>query len=704
MRMPYHPPPCIVVPVYNAVNETVACLHAVIRETSPPYRILVLDDASPDPDVPSALSSLAERFPILELFRNEHNLGFAANVNQGIALAQGDVVLLNSDTVVSRNWLDKLVACAYSRVDAATVTPLSNAAGAFSTPINNCINELPAGLDVNAMARVVSRVANATPVEAPTGNGFCLYIRRDAIERIGVLDANAFPYVGEENDFGQRAIAARLVNLVDSSCYVYHKRSASFGGEETKAKKLAVARTEIDRRYPTYRKQVRVFLRSRELASCRTRLGSLLGEISFPVARGGGAGPDVRPRLLSVVHDGGGGLVYTNMDLMHALAGTFETFVLRCGMDNWKLTRVEDGGVIAEWKFGTRWRSFESTDVPRRMALRSITEVLEIDLVHIRTLICTGPEILSSIRGGRAAILVSFHDFNAICPTTHLVDDAGRYCAGHCTPGEGDCPVSPKWFGDVQSLKHSGVYNWRIRMAANLPLADAFVTTSEGAKRLLVEHFGVLSHRQFSVIEHGRDRDEVSDVAVPPGTPLRVVVLGAVNLHKGALLLKSILELNSRRGGGVEFHVVGETPRRFRHRCTGVTWHGGYERNELIGVLRGISPSYALMCSIWPETYSHTLTEAWMAGLPVVASDIGATAERIRNHGGGCLVDPETPELWLEKLGELGNVERWQAMRNEVRGIVFRSTGEMAREYEELYREVLGRMEIDGAVAGVGQR
>ena len=137
MRIPYHPPPCIVVPVYNAVNETVACLHAVIRETRPPYRILVLDDASPDPDVPSALSSLAERFPILELFRNERNLGFAANVNQGIALAQGDVVLLNSDTVVSRNWLDKLIACAYSRVDAATVTPLSNAAGAFSTPINN---------------------------------------------------------------------------------------------------------------------------------------------------------------------------------------------------------------------------------------------------------------------------------------------------------------------------------------------------------------------------------------------------------------------------------------------------------------------------------------------------------------------------------------------------------------------------------------
>ena len=704
MRMPYHPPPCIIVPVYNAVNETVACLHAVVRETRPPYRILVLDDASPDPEVARALGSLAEQYPILELFGNERNLGFAANVNQGIALAQGDVVLLNSDTVVSRDWLDKLVACAYSRNNVATVTPLSNAAGAFSTPENNCINELPVGMDVNAVARVVARSSAETPVVAPTGNGFCLYIRRDAIERIGVLDANAFPYIGEENDFSQRAIDASLVNLVDSSCYVYHKRSASFGGEAGRAGKLAIARTEIDRRYPSYKQQVRSFLRSRELWSCRTRLRSLLETASCPLAGNGGTRPHLRPRILSVVHDGGGGLVHTNLDLMHALLGSFETYVLRCGMDNWRLTRVENGAAIGEWKFGTRWRSFECTDGPRRMALRSITEVLDIDLVHFRTLICMGPEILSSIKGGRAAIVLSCHDFNTICPTTHLVDDAGVYCAGHCTPGKGDCPVPLKWFDDVRSLKHSGVYDWRVRMAANLPLADAFVTTSEGTKRLLVQHFGVLSRRHFAVIEHGRDRVNAADVAAPPGTPLRVVVLGAVTLHKGALLLKSMFEMNARRGGGVEFHVVGEAPKRFRQRYKEVTWHGAYKRDELTEVLRGISGSYALMCSIWPETYSHTLTEAWMAGLPVVASDLGATAERIRRHGGGRLVDPEAPALWLETLEELGEVETWQSMRREVRDIVFRGTGEMGRDYEELYRGVLGRMHENGVNTEVARQ
>lgn len=123
----------------------------------------------------------------------------------------------------------------------------------------------------------------------------------------------------------------------------------------------------------------------------------------------------------------------------------------------------------------------------------------------------------------------------------------------------------------------------------------------------------------------------------------------------------------------------------------GVTWHGAYKREELTPLLAGISPSYAVLCSIWPETYSHTLTEAWMMGLPVIASNLGATAERIRRHGGGFLVDPESPDAWLEALEEVRDLETWCRMRADVRRIVFRSTAEMGREYERLYCQLLDR-------------
>ena len=680
---PFVPPPCIIVPVYNATKETETCLRAIIRETLPPYRVLVLDDASPDATVAPMLRALAEEYPMLELHWHERNLGFAANVNHGMTLAEGDVVLLNSDTVVSRAWLDKLVACAYSRPNVATVTPVSNAAGAFSVPENNCINVLPDGMSVNAVAEEVARVSAPLPVEAPTGNGFCLYIRRDALDRLGLFDAKAFPHVSEENDFGQRAVAAGLLNLVDTSCYVYHVRSASFGDAGVKAKKLATARAVLDQHYPDYKRQVGIFLQAPELKACRARLREVLSVQKTPRLR-------ERPRILSIIHAGGGGSVHTNRDLMRVLLESFDTYELCCDLDEWKLLKLDCDQTVAEWRFGTSWRSLETPDVPRRTALRSLTKVLDIDLVHVRTLIGTGPEIFANLARTGAPLVFSFHDFATICPTIQLIDEKARFCGGHCTHGKGNCRVSKRWFGDVHNLKHQNVYRWRERMAANLPLADAFVTTAESAKRLLIRHFPALENRHFPVIEHGRDREGYTDISVPPGSPLKVVTLGGLGLAKGVPLLEAMFKANAQSGGEVEFHLLGDTPGYFQTNFPYVVCHGSYDRKALPHHLRRIAPSYALICSIWPETYCHTLTEAWMSGLPVLASDIGVLAERIKRHGGGRLINPQRPDLWLEALRELRDPMAWRSLHDQVQTLRFPSVKDMTEKYADLYRELLG--------------
>ena len=681
---PYSPPPCIIVPVYNAPEETEACLRSIVRETYLPYRVLVLDDASSDPLVSPMLRDLAEEFPILETHRHDDNLGFAANVNFGMRLAEGDVVLLNSDTVVSTGWLDRMVACAYSRTDVATVTAVSNAAGAFSAPENNRVNRLPDGMSVNAMAEEAARVAAPLPVVAPTGNGFCLYVRRDALVRLGLFDADAFPHVAEENDFGQRAILAGMVNLVDSSCYIYHARSASFGSDEAKSRKLVGARARIDRRYPDYKRQVAVFLRTPELGAFRSRLRSALNRRSSPRVH-------ERPRILSVVHNGGGGMVHTNKDLMKALLASFDTYELRCGLNDWQLARMDDDRTIAEWQFGTSWSSVGAPDVPRRMALRSVVKVLEFDLVHVRTLIATGPEILTNLARTGVPVVVSFHDFATVCPTIQLVDENLRFCGGHCTPSRGECRVALNWFSDVRNLKHQGVYRWRERMAANLPLADAFVTSSDNTREVLIEHFPVLGKRRFDVIEHGRDRADHKDAAVPPGSPLKVVAFGALSIPKGIRLMEAMFEAAARSKRDLEFHLLGELPGYHKVDFPCVLYHGPYERGALPRHLQEISPSYALICPIWPETYCHTLTEAWLSGLPVLASDIGVVAERVKRHGGGRLVEPHRPELWLEALDELRCKKTWHSLHDQVSAIGIRGVSDMAREYEELYRSMLYR-------------
>jgi glycosyltransferase involved in cell wall biosynthesis len=62
---------------------------------------------------------------------------------------------------------------------------------------------------------------------------------------------------------------------------------------------------------------------------------------------------------------------------------------------------------------------------------------------------------------------------------------------------------------------------------------------------------------------------------------------------------------------------------------------GPYEAHEAVALIRRQQASLAWLPSIWPETWCYTLTEAWQAGLDVLAFDIGAPAERIRRTGRG---------------------------------------------------------------------
>ena len=173
----------------------------------------------------------------VSVLRNERNRGFTATANRGIAEAgRADVVLLNADTEVGPNWLTGLRRAAASADDVATVTAVSDNAGAFSVPELERENAMPAAGRSSETARALWHDAGRAYPALPTGNGFCMYIRRAVIDAVGALDEAAFPQgYGEENDFCQRASARGLRHLIAGNVYVRHARSASFGHERRAA-------------------------------------------------------------------------------------------------------------------------------------------------------------------------------------------------------------------------------------------------------------------------------------------------------------------------------------------------------------------------------------------------------------------------------------------------------------------------------------
>jgi glycosyltransferase involved in cell wall biosynthesis len=295
-------------------------------------------------------------------------------------------------------------------------------------------------------------------------------------------------------------------------------------------------------------------------------------------------------------------------------------------------------------------------------------------------------------------MVLSFHDHYFICPTIHLLDQDGRYCAGECTPGPGVCPTVRA--GTLPVLKHSFVYQWREDVDAVLRNVDAFSAPSEYTRDIHRRFLAAARRRRFDLIEHGRDLSQHRGLAVAPqpGGRVRILVPGNLDRHKGAALLEAICRLD--RGQRLELHFLGDVPASHRH--LGVI-HGTYERDQFADRVREIRPAFIGVFSSTGESYSFAVTEAWGAGVPVLATDLGAQAQRVRTHGGGFVISSDDPAAALDQVlaaaDDSAGYAR-EAARADAQGLP--GVADMVARYAELYRDVLTRRRTLPALEGIG--
>ncbi|HKP65462.1 MAG TPA: glycosyltransferase family 2 protein, partial [Casimicrobiaceae bacterium] len=224
----------IVVPIYNAPDDVRRCVDSVIARTPEPHRLILIDDGSTDDGVREVLTEIEQRaddhFVIL---RNERNFGFTATANRGMSQSSADVVLLNSDTIVTDGWLSALIRCAASDAMIATVTPFSNNAEICSFPTFCEDNRWSLDADTTIVARALAEAAVPSCPDLPTGVGFCMFIRRKAIDALGMFDMAFGAGYGEENDFCLRAVRAGYRNVLADDAYVRHTGGRSFEGRKS---------------------------------------------------------------------------------------------------------------------------------------------------------------------------------------------------------------------------------------------------------------------------------------------------------------------------------------------------------------------------------------------------------------------------------------------------------------------------------------
>ena len=246
----------IVIPIFNSPQLVKRCIESVLRWTRGPAHLILIDDASPDPAVAPMLDAYRGHAGI-QIHRNAQNLGYTRSTNLGIELAgAADVVMLNSDTQVGPRWLDALRQVAYADAAIGTVTAVSDNAGAFSVPELEQSCPIPSRWTLPMAQRALLQNAGGCLPELPTGNGFCMFVKRAMLDRVGVLDAVAFPSgYGEENDLCQRGEQVGLRHVIAGNVLVHHERSASFG-DARRAALGAQGMQVLRSRYPDYEDKV----------------------------------------------------------------------------------------------------------------------------------------------------------------------------------------------------------------------------------------------------------------------------------------------------------------------------------------------------------------------------------------------------------------------------------------------------------------
>jgi GT2 family glycosyltransferase/glycosyltransferase involved in cell wall biosynthesis len=629
----------VILPVYRGAAETLRCIEHVLRfPQRTPFELIVINDSSPDEALGATLRKLS-RQGLFTLLENETNLGFVKTANRGMLLHPSrDVVLLNSDAEPHNDWLDRLRAAVFSSDDIGTATPLSNNATICSYPLFNKDNPWPLELNPSELDLIAAEVNSGVTVDLPTGVGFCFFIRRACLKDVGGFDEKAFGHgYGEENDLCQRARQAGWRSVLAGDVYVWHWGASSFRG--TKARHLARAMKALERRHPDYHRGIQAFIKADpalpvRMALDRARLmrhASHAGNILAVMhGRGGGAARFLREEFARVADQGGTGfLLVPTTDKIHGRLSML-------GMP--------------------RLPNLAALDLLQPDVWDELVSSLRLREIHIHQLVDfpdTLAEMLPQVFARHCVPYDCFvHDYHAICPRINLVGPAKVYCG---EPGvQGCAKCLSRQIKGLENPEPVSIEEWRHRHGRFLQQARRVVVPDEDVAARLARyhpdaHYIVRPHE-----DSGRFPTSIRIREKEKDKPFRICVIGAISLIKGFEVLHSCAQAARRRGLPLEFLLYGFSCHDSLLEKAGVKVLGRYRDDLAANDLRSLDPDLAWIPSLWPETYSYTLSLALEVGIPTIAFDLGAQASRLRRLGMEDLLIPlgmaKQPDLLNRRL------------------------------------------------------
>jgi len=659
------------------------------------HRVILVIDGPQDSEVEDAIG----RFPAAEVLRNDERRGFVESVNRGMRASSRDVVLLNSDTIVTPRWLEKMIDASVSCGDAGTVTALSNHATLCSVPRAFEENLLPTGFDAVSFAALVERLSERQYPRLPTGVGVCLYIRRALLDDVGEFDARRFGLgYGEENDFCMRALARGWLHLADDATFIEHAGNRSFGAARPALQRRA-ART-LARLHPAYMATIAAFMRADSLAPVRARIIDAL-RTRTPMAA-----PRGPRRVMHVIHGW--------PPFQHAGTELYAYWLVRRQL-RWREVSVfgrmadvarAQGEGVELLDDGGRVRLMTNNFVQRdpfarnalwdRTSERAFARFLDEErpeLVHIHHLAGHAFSLARIAARRGIPIVQQVQDWWPLCARVNLFDGDWERCSGpglskcaRCAPLTG-IPPAPLWNRALHLVR-------RRAARASLAAAGAYVMGSRFIRDDYVRAGLLKKGTPVFVLPYGVDIERIGVARRAHHAPLRFGFVGSVLPHKG--LHVAVDAFRTIDPSQATLHAWGdasaseEYTEMLRDRGgASLKLEGTFAEEEKPRIFASLDA--LLVPSVGLESFGLAAREAMVCGVPVIAANDGALTELFGDEAAGGELFPNGDAAALEAI--LRRVIAKPALLDEwmARTLRPKSVDQHAEEIESVYERVLAR-------------
>ena len=600
----------VVMPVYKGRAETLDAIYRVLEtRNGSAYSLLVINDAGPDDELNRILFSLSaqEKF---DYHINRDNLGFTKTVNRALRelTSATDVILLNSDVFVFNDWYSRIVRHAESDRSIATITPLTNNGTICSYPLTQVNNSHTLETSPSEIDTIAARVNKGLVIEAPTGVGFCMYIRRSAINTIGILDEINFPRgYGEENDFCWRCYLAGLKNVIATDVFVYHTGTISFDSE--KKFLLESALTKLTNLYPSFISQIHLHLNLdpehfvRQNIDIERLINNRKGCIVIMTHKiGGGIETFIKQRRTELENKGESYIVVRFHNNSYAHIDDHELFLPNLKHFNLRTRLLDFFNTLKKLK-------------PIRFEINSfigISWLIENSLVNF-------------IQSSKIPYVVYCHDYSFISQFTQLLRPDGIYDPNATTEKR------VEWQRIYDSnTSESCLDSERVQLYKNfLNCAQKVISPSTSAAKIYQSVFPL---KKLEVIPHRRHLVNIAMQEKTNNSKLVIAIVGAIGPHKGDTVIRDLAKFIKDNNLPIELNIIGYAASMEIMLKNNVKISGAYiEEGEAIRKLSELKPDLIFIPSIWPETFCYVLDFALHLGIPPVVFDLGSQAERAKN-------------------------------------------------------------------------